>query len=48
MTFSRKLTIAIFLVTCGLFCATPAKADGLVFSNFEQSQTDNYARTECD
>lgn len=33
MTFARKLTIAIFLVTCGLFCATPAKADGLLFSN---------------
>jgi len=33
MTFFRKLTIAIFLVTCGLFCATPAEADGLVFSN---------------
>ena len=33
MTFFRKLNIAIFLVTCGLFCATPAKADGLVFSN---------------
>jgi len=33
MTFFRKLSIAIFLVTCGLFCATPAKADGLVFSN---------------
>ena len=29
----RKLTIAIFFVTCGLFCATPAKADGLFFSN---------------
>jgi len=29
----RKLTIAIFLVTSGLFCATPAKADGLFFSN---------------
>lgn len=29
----RKLGIAIFFVTCGLFCATPAKADGLVFSN---------------
>jgi hypothetical protein len=33
MTSFRKLTVAIFLVTCGLFCATPAKADGLVFSN---------------
>lgn len=33
MTFFRKFTIAIFLVTCGLFCATPAKADGLFFSN---------------
>ena len=29
----RKITVAIFLVTCGLFCATPAKADPLVFSN---------------
>src|SRR6185295_12553800 len=33
MTVFRQLTIAIFLVTCGLFCATPAKADGLLFSN---------------
>src|ERR1043166_2144274 len=33
MTFFRKLNVAIFLITCGLFCATPAKADGLVFSN---------------
>lgn len=33
----RPLTIAIFLVTCGLFCATPAKADGLVFSNVRLS-----------
>lgn len=29
----RKFTMALFLVTCGLFCAAPAKADPLVFSN---------------
>jgi hypothetical protein len=29
----RQLTMILFLVTCGLFCATPAKADGLFFSN---------------
>src|SRR5689334_19593347 len=33
MTFFCKLIVAMFLVTCGLFCATPAKADPLVFSN---------------
>ena len=29
----RKLTMVLLLVTCGLFCAAPAKADGLFFSN---------------
>src|SRR5690348_13029946 len=33
MTVFRQLTVALFLVTCGLFCATPAKADGLLFSD---------------
>lgn len=33
MTGFRQLTIAVFLVTCGFFCATPAKADGLLFSD---------------
>ena len=33
MTVFRQLTIAVFLVTCGFFCATPAKADPLVFSD---------------
>ena len=33
MTVFRQLTFAILLVTCGLFCATPAKADPLVFSD---------------
>jgi len=37
MTFSRKFVIAIFLVSSGLFCATPAKADPLVFSNVRLS-----------
>ncbi len=33
MMSSRKLTMALILVTCGLACAAPAKADGLFFSN---------------
>lgn len=29
----RQFTMILFLVACGLFCAAPAKADGLFFSN---------------
>lgn len=33
----RKFTMAMLLVSCGLFCAAPAKADSLFFSNVKLS-----------
>jgi hypothetical protein len=33
----RKLAMVLLLVTCGLFCAAPAKADPLFFSNVKLS-----------